>query len=72
MSTTMYVVPENAGSQLEHPVSGVLPDSGAFWLADTFTFRLIQERAIAPGTAPGEKPSLMEAVTAAKSKKAGE
>lgn len=72
MSTTMYVVPANAGSQLEHPVSGVLPDSGAFWLADTFTFRLIQERAIASASPPGEQPSLLDAVKAAKSKKAGE
>lgn len=70
MSTTMFVVPANAGSQLEHPVSGVLPDEGAFWLADQFTFRLIQERAIAPGIAPDEEPTLIPGVT--RKKKAAE
>ena len=52
MSTMIYVVPASAGSKLVHPVSGTLPDTGADWLADQFTFRLIQERALLIGVKP--------------------
>lgn len=47
MSTTVFVVPTEAGAKLSHPVSGSLPDVGADWLADQFTFRLIRDGAIA-------------------------
>ncbi|CAM5771989.1 hypothetical protein LMIY3S_03693 [Labrys miyagiensis] len=46
MSIMMYVRPADPKAKLVHPVSGRLPATGGDWLADQFTFRLLQDRAI--------------------------
>ncbi len=63
MSTTVFVVPTAAGAKLSHPVSGSLPDGGADWLADQFTFRLINDGAIAKGEPTAVKTASTSAKT---------
>ncbi|MGZ9718820.1 hypothetical protein [Rhizobium miluonense] len=63
MSTTVFVVPTEAGAKLSHPVSGILPDGGADWLADQFTFRLIRDGAIAKSEPAPAKASSTSAKT---------
>ncbi|MGV1793854.1 hypothetical protein [Rhizobium sp. A37_96] len=63
MSKTVFVVPANAGAKLSHPVSGSLPDGGADWLADQFTFRLIRDGAIAKSDQAPAKASSTSAKT---------
>lgn len=63
MSKTVFVVPAEAGTKLSHPVSGSLPDGGADWLADQFTFRLIKDGAIAKSVAANPKASSTSAKT---------
>ncbi len=63
MSKTVFVVPAQPGAKLSHPVSGSLPDGGAEWLADQFTFRLIKDGAIAKNVPAPSKTSSSSAKT---------
>ena len=63
MSKTVFVVPAQPGAKLSHPVSGSLPDGGADWLADQFTFRLIKDGAIAKSEPAASKASSVSTKT---------